>query len=190
VSSKVRVLLQDVPLMLREIVENALLRQPDMVLMRDARAAAHAADATVPDVVLVGTTTPQDPRTATALLNRWPRARVLMLATSGKVAVMYSLTPQLDELRFERLGTLHRVMSRTVGARSISIGASFEVPIEMIHELLKGNRLVADIGAALPDGLLVLGRQRDPGEQAVSFSWRNIRLCLDQLASRNSWGRP
>jgi hypothetical protein len=100
----IRVLLRDMPQILRDILENAISSQPDMALIDDPGdlprppGEVQRGPDLVPDAVIVGTTEFQHAQNASALLSRWPRSRILMIATSGHQAVLYELRPHTTEL--------------------------------------------------------------------------------------------
>ena len=90
-----RVLVIDMPEILRGIIEDAIASEPDMQLVRPRWRMAAGGE---PDVVIVGTPRAEDVDGAEAMLARWPRSRVLMVATSGRHTVMYELRPSRTEL--------------------------------------------------------------------------------------------
>jgi hypothetical protein len=90
---RVRLLLREVPLMLRSIIVDALFNQPQVELLDDdvSRPPLAADDV---DVVLVGAADPHDFEKASSLLAEWPKSRILVVASSGRDAVMYELHPR------------------------------------------------------------------------------------------------
>ena len=82
----VRVLLDELPALLRSIIVEALSDRTDIVLL--------AGDSTAPDVVLTGASDPHDAVRAARLLSAWPGSRILLVASSGRQAVMYELYPR------------------------------------------------------------------------------------------------
>jgi chemotaxis response regulator CheB len=86
-----RILVIDMPGIMLGIIEDTIASEPDLQLLQ---ARSHAE----PDVVIIGTPKSDDPDAAEAALARWPRCRVLMVATSGRHAVMYELRPLRREL--------------------------------------------------------------------------------------------
>src|SRR5713226_3661685 len=89
----VRLLLVEVPLMLRSIIVDALFNQPEVELLDgDVSRSPLAADDV--DVVLVGAADPHDFEKASSLLAEWPKSRILVVASSGRDAVMYELHPR------------------------------------------------------------------------------------------------
>jgi chemotaxis response regulator CheB len=95
----IRVLLFDLPAMLRDILENAIARQPDMTLLREGRRAGAVEQwlRPEPDVVIVSTSNIED-ADVPACLSRWPGARVVVIETSGRDSVMYELRPHATRL--------------------------------------------------------------------------------------------
>jgi|GEM_PF-4935121 Response regulator containing a CheY-like receiver domain and an HTH DNA-binding domain len=85
-------MLRQMPQMLREILEHALADEDDMELVPSDRKAP------APDVVLLGTSRPDDDSGATALLARWPNARILAIETRGGHSRMYELRPHSVDL--------------------------------------------------------------------------------------------
>jgi hypothetical protein len=90
---RVRLLLREVPLMLRSIIVDALFNQPQVELLDDdvSRPPLAADDV---DVVLVGAADPHDFEKASSLRAEWPKSRILVVASSGRDAVMYELHPR------------------------------------------------------------------------------------------------
>jgi DNA-binding NarL/FixJ family response regulator len=100
VRSRVRVLLVDVPTLLRQILEEAITRHPDLELVPQAAAATGTSPNERPtlDAVIVGADAAQAPDQASALLDRWPRAQVVMLTAAGRDAALYELRPHRTQL--------------------------------------------------------------------------------------------
>src|SRR5262245_33055030 len=95
-SGRIRVVLAEMPPMLRDIVRDTLQRAPDMAVVAEVDRGMplrEALEAFKPDVVIVGTSEPADSALPKQLLLAMPQARVLMLAMSGRSAVMYELRP-------------------------------------------------------------------------------------------------
>jgi hypothetical protein len=94
-----RVLIQDVPAMLRDIVHEAIASQPDMMLLREAlpEGVQHWRRPD-PDVVIVATENIKDESGLAEWLNRWPRARLLVIEVSGRESVIYELRPHATPL--------------------------------------------------------------------------------------------
>jgi DNA-binding NarL/FixJ family response regulator len=87
--------------MLCDIVRETVQHQSDMTVVGEfgPGAAFQAATKQIgADVVIVGTTTPDDITIPGQLLAVLPRARVLALAVGGRSAVMYELRPHRTEL--------------------------------------------------------------------------------------------
>jgi DNA-binding NarL/FixJ family response regulator len=95
----IRILLVDVPAMLRDILENVIARQPDMMLLRDTRRAGAPEHwrRPEPDAVIVATRNIGDVDVADCL-NRWARSCVVVIETSGRDSVMYELKPHTTPL--------------------------------------------------------------------------------------------
>lgn len=94
------VLVQDVPRMLHDIVVDAISTQSDVDVIDQESLGIS------PDVAIVGSSNPDNAARPGQLLSRWPRCRVLMIAMSGRTAVLYEMQPRkhsLGELTMERL---------------------------------------------------------------------------------------
>ena len=90
---RVRVLLCEVPLLLRSIIVDALFNRPEVELL-DGDLSQPPLGADDVDVVLVGAVDPHDLEKASSLLAEWPKSRILVVASSGRDAVMYELYPR------------------------------------------------------------------------------------------------
>jgi DNA-binding NarL/FixJ family response regulator len=95
-----RVMLMDMPPLLREILEHAITQHDDLELMREpGRAPREGTQArTHPDAVIVGTTAPEANDHATALLERWPQAQIVVVTAAGRNIALYELRPHKTEL--------------------------------------------------------------------------------------------
>lgn len=89
-----RIVLVDLPRMLREIVEQAVMAEPDMVIVRDP-GENHSLSATVgrtgADFVILGRDGELDE--VDGLLETHPHLRVLAVAGDGREAFLYELRP-------------------------------------------------------------------------------------------------
>jgi hypothetical protein len=96
----VRVLLAQMPQILLEIFEHEILHQPDLELVQDPQPVAGnaAAQSVSPDVVIVGTPSPDDPRMPLSLLTNWPRARIMMVTPTEGEAALFELRLHITEL--------------------------------------------------------------------------------------------
>jgi DNA-binding NarL/FixJ family response regulator len=92
----VRVLLLEMPQLLRGILEYAIQRHSDCELMQDPRGVFQMlTDRTItPDVVIIGLTATEDATLVPALFARWPRVQVMTVMAAGEDAVVYELKPQ------------------------------------------------------------------------------------------------
>src|SRR5687767_5610287 len=89
------------PPLLRDIVRNALDSHPDITVVGESPhgAGLHRTLAqTQPDVVVVGTVEPDGFAMPRHILATYPQTRVLMLADTGRSAVMYELIPHRTPL--------------------------------------------------------------------------------------------
>jgi DNA-binding NarL/FixJ family response regulator len=98
---RIRVFLAGMPPLLHDIVRDTLTNQPDMQLVGDLSAGntvAHALKNGDIDVMIVGARQPDDSAVATGLLQCSARSKVLVVAISGRKAVMYQLRPHKRSL--------------------------------------------------------------------------------------------
>src|SRR4051794_27031216 len=101
VMEQVRVLLLEVPHLLRDILEQAIQVDDECELVTDLDATATFGDRIVPDVIVLGLTAEADATLVPALFARWPRARVITVMPQGDGATLYELRPDrrvLDEM--------------------------------------------------------------------------------------------
>jgi DNA-binding NarL/FixJ family response regulator len=98
VIEKTRVLVRDVPQLVRDVLEHAIATQPDMELLREYASTFGPSPMGVPDVVVVGTQDPDDDRVVSTLLSGWPRSQVLMITIDGHHAALYELHPRRTRL--------------------------------------------------------------------------------------------
>ena len=95
-AERIRVLLAEMPPLLCGIVRETLENEPDITVVAElARGAAlhPALTRARPDVVVVGTIEPGGFAIPRGILASYPLMRVLMLADTGRSAVMYELVP-------------------------------------------------------------------------------------------------
>ena len=88
-----RVLLLEVPLLLRDMLEHAIQLQRDCELVKETRHGPQVLvkEATAPDIVVLGLTTAQDATLVPALFAHWPMARIITVMQAGDDATAYSL---------------------------------------------------------------------------------------------------
>ena len=92
----IKIVLVDMPRMLREIVSQVVAAQPDMEIVRELEAPTRltqAVDGIGAEFVIAGgdALTPDD---VDALLETHPRMKVLAVAGDGRDAFLYELRPQ------------------------------------------------------------------------------------------------
>lgn len=123
--SRIRVLIHDMPAMLRDIVQGVVANEPDMELLgitsQVHRPLRHRRGQ--PDVVVGSTIEDQNARSAKEWLWKWPHARVLLVSPSGRESVLYELRPHatsLGELSPPELVRVIRSGSRTTEQRETS----------------------------------------------------------------------
>ena len=93
-SGLVRVLLLELPQLLRDILEHAIRQQTDWELLKDMpEFAALAGNTAPPDIVVLGLTEAQDATLVAALLARWPMTQVVTVMQTGDDAMAYELRP-------------------------------------------------------------------------------------------------
>lgn len=85
-----RILLLELPKLLREILEQATLKCGGEVI-RDLRDAARALSegGPTPDVVVLGLSDKEDAPLVSAVLSRWPLAEVITLSSDASETVIY-----------------------------------------------------------------------------------------------------
>src|SRR5262245_43226039 len=89
-------MLRRMPQMLREILERAIARQPDLLLVADNGSDEAAGHVDHADVV-VGFAGADEPHTWPAYLHRWPDTRVMTLDVTGRQTFLYELRPYRTE---------------------------------------------------------------------------------------------
>src|SRR5262245_37425108 len=114
-----RVLLREMPLMLRDMLAHTLERKPGVELLREPLPEpSDLPSPSTPDVVILGTEDPVDPDGAPALLSRWPRSQVLLISTNGQQASLFELQPHRIALGEMSIDELLQVVSRVAEDRS------------------------------------------------------------------------
>lgn len=95
----IRVLLSQMPQILRDILEHAVRRQPDLELVQDPRTASHGSyDGVAPDVVILGATSLDLIRMPLAVLEKWPATRVMIVTSGEGDAALFELRPHVTAL--------------------------------------------------------------------------------------------
>ena len=87
-----RVLLLEVPKLLRDILQHATRREDDFELETEVEPRVS------PDVVILGLTAAEDVTLVPALFARWPEAQVLTVTHAGGDVVAYELSPRRQPL--------------------------------------------------------------------------------------------
>lgn len=95
----IRVALISMKPKLRDILSDAVAREKDMQLIRCQTCPDAEISAARPDVLVCEIEDPVDDEVPTRLLHAAPRARVLMIAEAGDLAVLYELRPTHKVLR-------------------------------------------------------------------------------------------
>jgi DNA-binding NarL/FixJ family response regulator len=91
---RVRVLLLEVPRLLRDILEQAIQVNGECELVKDLDATATPGDRMPPDVVILGLTAEEDATIVPALFARWPHAEVMTVMQQGDAATLYEVRPK------------------------------------------------------------------------------------------------
>jgi DNA-binding NarL/FixJ family response regulator len=97
VNRNIRVLVEDVPELVRGLLSHALSGQPDIELV-NGRVVPLLRDAAAPDVV-VATQRGDDLESVRRLLSKWPQTKVLMISVDGRQAALFQLEPHRTQLR-------------------------------------------------------------------------------------------
>lgn len=95
-----RVLLLEVPKLLRDILERAIRSRDGIEMIRDTRPTLEAMTESgpVPDVVVLGLSAEDDAPLVPIVLSRWPLARVITIHEGGRSAEVARLHPQSRKL--------------------------------------------------------------------------------------------
>lgn len=94
----VRVLVKELPPIVVDILQHAIENEAGWELMREPPPIAFERAASRPDLIILGTTHPDDQDGAPALLARWPGSRVLLLTHNGQSASLFELQPRRIDL--------------------------------------------------------------------------------------------
>jgi len=96
----VRILLLEVPQLLRGIFEHAIQVDSDCELLKDSTHTLRVStqQTSPPDIVILGLTAAEDTTLVPALFARWPHAQVMTVMQAGDDAAMYELRPQRKAL--------------------------------------------------------------------------------------------
>lgn len=118
VEEPIRVLLLEVPQLLRGILEHAIQQQSDCELVSGARRDFESGPERIepPDVVILGITVAEDTMLVPALLARWPGAQVMTVMQRGDEAAVYELRPRrrvLEQVSPEEILASLRVLHRS-----------------------------------------------------------------------------
>ena len=94
----IRIVLMNLRPRLRDIIADAVTNECDMDLVAAELQSERDLERVGADVLIVGTTEPNDDEVPSRLLSIAPRMSVLMIAMSGDAAVLYQLRPQKKPL--------------------------------------------------------------------------------------------
>jgi DNA-binding transcriptional LysR family regulator len=94
--NRIRIVLGGMPPLLHDIVIDALAGEAEIEVVRDLgeeNGVVPALSGGTVDVVIVGARQPEDSALAARVFRASPHSRVLVIATSGRSAVMHQLAP-------------------------------------------------------------------------------------------------
>ena len=94
----IRVLIRNAPKMLRDILEQAIVSQPDMEVIPEPVTRPLPVEDVSPDVVVVDVNEADSGEGARALLSRWPDSHVLTIVARGHMVRKYELAPRRVDL--------------------------------------------------------------------------------------------
>jgi hypothetical protein len=96
----IRVLLLEMPQLLRDILEQEVHTRSDCELVKDGRGVLQLLTERVvaPDVVIIGLTGREDEALVPAVFARWPGVHVMTVMPTGNDLMVYELTPKQEEL--------------------------------------------------------------------------------------------
>lgn len=97
--SNIRVLIRDVPTKVRQILEQAISREPDMELIPEPVVSAQAGgsyQSLSPDIVVVSANASQAAERACAVLDRWPESHVLMITAGGHRVLKFEVLGEMS----------------------------------------------------------------------------------------------
>ena len=115
----VRVLLLEMPQLLRGLLEHAIQRRSDWELLKSTRSAraVFTSPGAPPDIVVLGLTAAEDDTLVPAVFARWPQAQVMTVKEAGDEAVVYELRPRRRDLGQvspdEMIDTLREAVARS-----------------------------------------------------------------------------
>jgi DNA-binding NarL/FixJ family response regulator len=91
VISPIRILVREVPPLVRDVLLHALDSASDMELMPEPDPPLRGADAVAPDVVIMTAADAARAIDVERLLWQWPRTRVLVIRLEGHESVLYEM---------------------------------------------------------------------------------------------------
>jgi len=96
---KIKVVLADMPPLLRDIVRDAVADQLDMEVVTHAAEKLERPEARAgADVVILGASQPDDPAAAAPAFGPWAGRKVLAIALNGRSATLWQLLPHKVQL--------------------------------------------------------------------------------------------
>jgi hypothetical protein len=125
VVAQIRVALLDMKPKLRDILVDAIGREPDLQLVPAViPAGGGPLVEAAPDALLCESRDPGEATVPARLLNAFPHARVLMVAAAGDRAVVFELRPHRHELADVSMGQLINAIRRGLETQPDSIARS------------------------------------------------------------------
>jgi DNA-binding NarL/FixJ family response regulator len=116
VNERVRVLLLEVPRLLRDIIEHSVNAAGGCEVLTELEPCRNGIAAAQPDIVILGLASGSDATLIPALFARWPDAQVLTVTNDGSEAAAYELKVDRRVLGpmgpRELVGALHRAALR------------------------------------------------------------------------------
>ena len=110
----IHVLVRNVPPLVRDVLEHAIVSQRDMTLIADSAEAPPRAGVPAPDIVITAAPRADESQGVAAALSQWPRVPVLLVMLHGREAVVYELDIRTRELGerspSELIDTIRRVV--------------------------------------------------------------------------------
>ena len=109
-----RILLRELPPLLRDMLAQALASRPGVELISEPPPPVPEPAAALPDVVILSAEDP-DAAGTPAVLRRWPRSRVLLISATGQRASLVELRPHRTALGEMTLVQLLQVVTQSPG---------------------------------------------------------------------------
>ncbi len=122
----VRVMLLEMPQLLRDIFEHAIEQRGDCEVLKDGNGVhRQAVSDPSPDIVVLGLGAIEDTKLVPALLTRWPHAQIVTVMATGDQATAYEVTTRrraIDQMTPEKI--MQRVCTLVYRKRKITRGVA------------------------------------------------------------------